>query len=422
MTDCTGLAVQQATFSDVVGTAIGNFALPIAVLGASFLLVGYMPELPDFFSVLRMYGPYFTLGVGLLISVAFKRGRALVAILSLMLAYAGFRLFLSGEATDLPARTVYVALCIFVPFNLGLLSVVRERGALNLHGARRLGLLVAEIGVTAAIVLGDHRAFTDSLYQPIFEDAAAAGSPIPQLGLATMAAALVIAVACAVARASVIEAALAVAVAAFAAACDGVDTSDVFAWLTAAGVIVTVAVLQDSYRLAFRDELTGLPGRRVLNERLMGLEGNYSIAMLDVDHFKAFNDTWGHDVGDQVLKLVASRLRRVGGGGKAFRYGGEEFTIVFPGKRMLEVLPRVEMLRKDIDAYRMQIRTINHPRSTEVGTVGGAAHAAPMWVSVRVSIGVAEKSARLATPHAVIKAADEALYRAKSAGRNRVSR
>jgi len=422
MTDHTGLTMEQATFSDVAGRAIGNFVLPIAVLCASFLLVRYTPELPDFFSVLRIYGPYFTLGVGLLISVAFKRGRALVAILSLMLAYAGFRLFLSGEATDLPARTVYVALCIFVPFNLALLSVVRERGALNLHGARRLGLLVAEIGVTAAIVLGDHRAFTDSLYQPIFEDAAAAGSPIPQLGLATMAAALVIAVACAVARASVIEAALAVAVAAFAAACDGVDTSDVFAWLTAAGVIVTVAVLQDSYRLAFRDELTGLPGRRVLNERLMGLEGNYSIAMVDVDHFKAFNDTWGHDVGDQVLKLVASRLRRVGGGGKAFRYGGEEFTIVFPGKRLLEVLPRVEMLRKDIDTYRMQIRTANHPQSTEVGTVGGAAHAAPLWVTVRVSIGVAEKTARLATPHAVIKAADEALYRAKSAGRNRVSR
>ena len=112
MTDHAGLTMEQPTFSDVAGRAIGNFVLPIAVLCASFLLVRYMPELPDFFSVLRTYGPYFTLGVGLLISVAFKRGRALVAILSLMLAYAGFRLFLSGEATDLPARTVYVALCI----------------------------------------------------------------------------------------------------------------------------------------------------------------------------------------------------------------------------------------------------------------------------------------------------------------------
>ncbi len=421
MTDRPGLAMQQAT-SDVVGRAIGNFALPMAVLGASFLLVGYMPELPDFLSALRMYGPYFTLGVGLLISLAFKRGRALVAILSLMLAYAGFRLFLGGEAGDFSARTVYVALCIFVPFNLALLSFVRERGAFNLYGARRLGLLVAEIGVTAAIVLGDFRIVTDSLYLPIFDDTVREGSPIPQLGLVTMGVALVIAVGCAVVRASVIEAALAVAVAAFAAACNGAETSDVFAWLTTAGVIVTVAVVQDSYGLAFRDELTGLPGRRVLNERLMGLQGNYTIAMLDVDHFKAFNDTWGHDVGDQVLKMVASRMRRVGGGGKAYRYGGEEFTIVFPGKRVREVLPRVEALRKDIDTYRMQIRTADDPRSTQVGTVRNAGAAASILISVRVSVGVAEKNVRLATPHAVIKAADEALYRAKSAGRNRVSR
>jgi len=196
----------------------------------------------------------------------------------------------------------------------------------------------------------------------------------------------------------------------------------VFVWLTAAGVIVTVAVLQDSYGLAFRDELSGLPGRRVLNERLMGLEGNYTIAMVDVDHFKAVNDTWGHDVGDQVLKLVASRLRRVGGGGKAYRYGGEEFTIVFPGKRMREILPRMEALRKDIDTYRMQIRTADDPRSGQGGPVRDAADAAAILISVRVSIGVAEKNVRLATPHAVIKAADEALYRAKTAGRNRVSR
>ncbi|HEV8645568.1 MAG TPA: hypothetical protein VGR01_08340, partial [Burkholderiales bacterium] len=269
MTTHTGFLLDQASVSDVVGRAVGNFALPIAVLGATFLLIGYMPELPDFFYVLRVYGPYFTLGVGLLVSLAFKRSRALFAVLSLLLAYAGFRMFLGSGADGFAAKTVYAALCIFVPFNLALLSVVRERGALNPYGARRLGLLVAEMGITAAIVLGDHQAFTESLYQPIFADAAATASPIPQLGVATMAVALSVAVVCAVVRGSVIEAAFAVAVAAFAASCDGVITSDVFAWLTTAGVIVTAAVLQDSYRLAFRDELTGLPGRRVLNERLM---------------------------------------------------------------------------------------------------------------------------------------------------------
>lgn len=70
----------------------------------------------------------------------------------------------------------------------------------------------------------------------------------------------------------------------------------------------------------------------------------------------------------------------------------------------------------------MQIRATDHPRVAQAGTVRNAGDAAPVLVSVRVSIGVAEKKDRLATPDAVIKAADEALYRAKSAGRNRVSR
>ena len=56
------------------------------------------------------------------------------------------------------------------------------------------------------------------------------------------------------------------------------------------------------------------------------------MAMIDVDHFKKFNDTHGHDIGDQVLKLVAARLAQVEGGGIAYRYGGEEFAVLFPDR------------------------------------------------------------------------------------------
>ena len=94
-------------------------------------------------------------------------------------------------------------------------------------------------------------------------------------------------------------------------------------------LILVAAVAHEAYQMAFRDELTGLPGRRALNERLQRLGRSYVIAMADVDHFKKFNDTHGHDVGDQVLRLVAAQLRKIGGGGKAYRYGGEEFTLVF---------------------------------------------------------------------------------------------
>lgn len=121
-------------------------------------------------------------------------------------------------------------------------------------------------------------------------------------------------------------------------------------------LILVVAVAHEAYQMAFRDELTGLPGRRALNERLQRLGRTYVIAMADVDHFKKFNDTHGHDVGDQVLRLVASQLRQIGGGGKAYRYGGEEFTLVFPGKTLEECLPHLEQVRQAVEQYRLHLR------------------------------------------------------------------
>jgi diguanylate cyclase (GGDEF)-like protein len=164
--------------------------------------------------------------------------------------------------------------------------------------------------------------------------------------------------------------------------------------------------------MAFHDELTGLPGRRALNEKLMGLDGDYALAMVDVDHFKPFNDRWGHEVGDQVLKLVASRLKRVRGGGRAYRYGGEEFTIVFPDTRLPRALSHCQALRSDIERYRFDIRSRDRRQSGS-----GESHAA----SVTVSVGVAATSEWLTEPAAVLHAADAALYRAKSGGRNRVA-
>lgn len=186
-------------------------------------------------------------------------------------------------------------------------------------------------------------------------------------------------------------------------------------------LMLVAAVAHEAYQMAFRDELTGLPGRRALNDRLERLGRNYVLAMTDVDHFKKFNDTHGHDVGDQVLRLVASLLRKVGGGGRAYRYGGEEFTLVFPGKSIEECLPHLEAVRQAIEAYQLQLRDKqSRPKDDQQGRSrrsGNAAHS----VSVTISIGVAEREAGQRTPAEVIKAADQALYAAKGAGRNRVS-
>ncbi|MCS4285403.1 diguanylate cyclase (GGDEF)-like protein [Pseudomonas sp. BIGb0278] len=183
-------------------------------------------------------------------------------------------------------------------------------------------------------------------------------------------------------------------------------------------LMIAAAVAHEAYQMAFRDELTGLPGRRALNERMQRLGRNYVIAMTDVDHFKKFNDTHGHDVGDQVLRLVASRLSKVTGGGRAYRYGGEEFALVFAGKTAEDCLPHLEAVREMIANYAIQLRDQNsRPQDDSAGRQRRSGSASAT-VSVTISIGVAERLIDHRNPEAVLKSADEALYSAKAAGRN----
>jgi len=143
------------------------------------------------------------------------------------------------------------------------------------------------------------------------------------------------------------------------------------------------------------------------------------LAMSDVDHFKKFNDTHGHDVGDQVLRLVASKLSKItNGGGRAYRYGGEEFAIVFAGKALEECLPHLEVIRETIANYAIHLRNQDHrPQDDQQGRQRRAGSQAST-VSVTVSIGVAKRQPEHRNPEEVLKAADQALYAAKGAGRN----
>ncbi len=173
--------------------------------------------------------------------------------------------------------------------------------------------------------------------------------------------------------------------------------------------------------MAYRDDLTGLPSRRALNQLLLSLGRRYTIAMLDIDHFKQFNDTHGHDIGDEVLRMVASKIARVGAGGRPFRYGGEEFTIVFPGKSAEQAQVELETLRASIEAYRMLLRGNSRNGSKQPRVTRDRKSPDKRPLAVTISIGYAERNSRLKLPQTVIKAADKALYRAKHQGRNRIS-
>jgi diguanylate cyclase (GGDEF)-like protein len=191
--------------------------------------------------------------------------------------------------------------------------------------------------------------------------------------------------------------------------------------LVGGGAGLVLALVHRAWRLAFVDTLTGLPGRRALDSACQRLGRRYAMAMVDVDHFKRFNDTWGHHAGDQVLRMVAAQLARVGGGGRAFRYGGEEFAVLFPGRTAEDALGPLEDLRLRIASDRFAVRSGERPggATRKARSRRGQVARGPHRVEVTVSIGLAEHQAGR-RPAEVREQADRALYKAKEAGRNRV--
>ena len=384
---------------------------------AAFLLVAaivaawFGAPLPAELSGLRTAGPYAVLVAAAGVSMWFNRERAFVLGASLLAAFAAFERF--------PGVFTYTACAILVPLNALLALASEERGA-------RFGLAwrwVALLAVEAALLYMLQRSVN---LEGVFDHWLLHAAPTPLLGRLAFAAAFAVAVARAWPNHTPLELGIAGALVAFFIASTWAADLRIYSlFMLTAGALLVTAVLQESHRMAFRDGLTGLPNRRALEEQLRALAPPYAVAMVDVDHFKKFNDTYGHDIGDQVLRLVAARLAESSGGGRAFRYGGEEFTVLFKGKRLAEALPHLEAARAAVEAYKMTIRGQDRPKDKKEGSKRRAKDdfaRTDMILSVTVSIGAAEPGKRLKTPAEVVKGADEALYRAKERGRNQVSR
>ncbi|KAF0130774.1 MAG: two-component system cell cycle response regulator [Xanthobacteraceae bacterium] len=168
--------------------------------------------------------------------------------------------------------------------------------------------------------------------------------------------------------------------------------------------------VQQSMEMAITDGLTGLHNRRYMESHLGTLVDQASmrgkplaVLVLDIDYFKAVNDTWGHDAGDEVLREFAQRLRKsVRGIDLVCRLGGEEFVVV---------MPDTDAGVASIVAERIRNRVASEPF---------AIHKGARAIDVTVSIGMAQRLAGDADADTILKRADQALYRAKRDGRNRV--
>lgn len=380
-----------------------------ALLALVAVLVPLLPLMPRELSGLHQFGPFIALTIAGAISLSFNRGRVTIAVAALATACAIQGRAALGSSVDF---AVVGAVTLLV---VATMSLLRERGTFNRHALRRFVAAGTAFAAVAWLIgSGTWAQWRDTM--PVVR---IAGLEMSLLAVGAMAIAVGMSMAAFGSRRTAIDAAFVASVLAFGSAGLLVSVPHASGFLVAAAAAcLTVGVLQDAYRLAFVDELTGLGGRRALNEKLLTLGDRFTIAMVDVDHFKGVNDRFGHDTGDQVLRMIASHIERTGGGARAYRYGGEEFAIVFPGKSAREAIPHLEQLRADVERYRMQLRADEIPaKGAAVDDSRGARQ-----LRVTVSIGVAERDGRHGDPAAVLLTADQALYRAKDRGRNRLSR
>jgi two-component system cell cycle response regulator len=168
--------------------------------------------------------------------------------------------------------------------------------------------------------------------------------------------------------------------------------------------------VQLSLEMAITDQLTGLHNRRYMSRHLDNLLANarrggrpLAFVIMDIDHFKQVNDTYGHDIGDEVLKEFAGRIAaNVRGIDLACRYGGEEFVVVMPDTDVAFACSIAERLRQTVEANPVKVSR------------------APGALNVTISIGIARMEGEGDTAEALLHRADQALYRAKRSGRNRV--
>ena len=376
---------------------------------------------------------------GMLLASRFHSSRIFFALVVLFLGQEAIA-FLGGGghiAPGTPGWTAVQAAAVLVPLDFVLIALIDERG-FTVSATAPVGLFLFVQSVVVAVLCRAAEALPSTPVRA-HHFATSASAPVPIAGYALLVfagAGILLLARFLIIRKPVDSALLWSLFAFFLALRFSGNTRMATIYSATAACILAASIVENSYLLAYHDELTTLPSRRAFNDALLRLQHPYSIAVVDIDHFKRFNDTYGHDTGDQVLQLVAVNLSRVTGGGQAFRCGGEEFNIVFPGKTTSEVVDHLEQLRVAIESSQFRVRGNDRrevPRGPDRRNERGRGRArkgdsirklaqpqSPAALSVTVSVGVATSSKQDLPPEEVLQSADKALYRAKANGRNRV--
>lgn len=395
---------------------VGFLLLSLAAFGAAIAAV----NIDSFITDLSLYlafnlAAYAAMLTALILSVRFDRLGIFCAILpNLFFMYLLTGDFPLEKFSTAAQDMILLAAWYFIPINTLLFALVKDGKFVSWGALIRLLFIVLALGGIIACALSPYVSeIATYLSAHVFTSL---GAPKIALGGAAIVAVYSV-IDTLLHRQKTLRIAYFISCVAFMSAlAQFPDRAAMLVFFTCGALIWTIAYVQQAFRMAYYDELTGILGRRALIEELGRLGKLYTIAMVDIDFFKKFNDKFGHETGDQVLKMVAIKLEKTRGRGSVYRYGGEEFTLLFRGKKAAEAMPYLEELREEIASTPFTVRSKDRPEKKPRRPLKPAG--APM--SINVSIGAADSGVVTEGVDAVVKAADQALYKAKETGRNRV--
>jgi GGDEF domain-containing protein len=414
-------------------TTLKSLAVPGGILLLSVALLAYSGWLTLALPALSFLY-YCALIGGMLLAWRFHSSRTFFALLVLFLVQEAIALLGGGRfSPGTPGWITVQAAAVLVPLDFVLITLMQERG-FTVSATAPVGLMLFVQFVIVAVLCRAAEGLPSSAAHAHHVTTTVS---LPGYALVTFATAGIFLLVRFLFTRKPVDSALLWSLSAFFLSLRFTPTTRVSTMYGAtAACILAASIIENSYLLAYHDELTTLPSRRAFNDALLRLQAPYSIAVVDIDHFKRFNDTYGHDTGDQVLRLVAAGLARVTGGGQAYRCGGEEFNILFAGKTTHQVVDHLEQLRATIESSAFRMRGGDRrqaPRGPDRRNQRPRGHArkadairqlaqqsVPEPLSVTISIGIATSTKEGSDPEHVLQAADKALYRAKANGRNRV--
>lgn len=391
-------------------TQTASLVVPALLLPVAAVVALAWP-LPGWLAAGVKVAPLVVFAGGALVGFIIGRGRLVLGLVVLALADLAL--------VHLGGRAVFHAVGLLLPLNLGIIAWLGEVSLLTPRGALAFGVPLLQAGVVAALQRPALAALAASLERPLVATNLGAWTALPQLVLVAFAAALGLALARLLAGGRAHAAgtawALVASFLAFDADSAGRPASIYFA---TAGLLLVAGAASGPSRVAFVDDVTGLPLRLTLNETLRRLPRRYALARVEIDGFPTFRQEHGPDAARRMLRLVAEALTKVGGGGRAFYCEPTSFAVVFRRTSAETAARHLDAVRRTVESKTLDVRVQERPRPGQGQPKRPTT--VERTVAATISVGVAEPERRDADPHEVMRAADRALDHARQ-GQNRVS-